>query len=271
MRIKGKFLDARHPQAHFENEQNRLEFTTAAGVISVTQIAGLIARRIVWWIKEGETLAAGQQFGLIRFGSQVDMTFPISAQLRIKAGDRVKAGETVLAELVASGAESMKRSIYIFPSLLTLGNLASGVMAIIFSANDHFTSAAWAIIAGVILDMSDGRVARWMGATSQFGLELDSLSDLTTFGVAPAIMMYQLALSPLGRPGYMIAIFFVRLAAALRLARFNLKASQQQRPDKAFVFRWLAGTRRRRVSWPLSFSATSFLTTATSMSKPSRF
>ena len=96
---KGKFLDARDPKAPFENEQNRLEISTAAGVISVTQIAGLIARRIVCWKKEGDKVNAGDQFGLIRFGSQVDMTFPASAQMRIKAGDRVKAGETVLAEL----------------------------------------------------------------------------------------------------------------------------------------------------------------------------
>jgi phosphatidylserine decarboxylase len=101
---KGKFLDARHPQAHFENEQNRLDIIGQAGSlmvpISVTQIAGLIARRIVCWTKEGASLAAGQQFGLIRFGSQVDITFPVSARVRIKVGDRVEAGQTVLAEIV---------------------------------------------------------------------------------------------------------------------------------------------------------------------------
>jgi phosphatidylserine decarboxylase len=96
---QGKFLDARDPQAHFENEQNRIEMTTAAGPVSVTQIAGLIARRIVCWIKAGDTLAGGQQFGLIRFGSQVDITFPVSAKLRVQTGERVKAGESVLAEL----------------------------------------------------------------------------------------------------------------------------------------------------------------------------
>jgi CDP-diacylglycerol---serine O-phosphatidyltransferase len=117
----------------------------------------------------------------------------------------------------------MRRGIYLFPSLLTLANLASGIMSILFSANYHFTSAAWAIIAGIILDMLDGRVARWANATSQFGLELDSLCDAVTFGIAPAVMMYQVALSPLGRPGYAPAIFF-GMAAVLRLARFNLRA-----------------------------------------------
>ncbi len=117
----------------------------------------------------------------------------------------------------------MKKGIYLFPSLLTLGNLAAGVMSIIYAAGDHLSSAAWCIIAGVILDILDGRVARWAGATSQFGVELDSLCDVVTFGVAPAFLMYQVALQPLGRPGYMIAVFFVMMAA-VRLARFNLRA-----------------------------------------------
>lgn len=117
----------------------------------------------------------------------------------------------------------MKRGVYLFPSLLTLSNLTAGIVAILFAANYHFTSAAWAIVAGIIMDMLDGRVARWMGATSHFGLELDSLADLVTFGVAPSVLMYQLALEPLGRPGVMIVVFFV-LGAALRLARFNLRA-----------------------------------------------
>jgi len=116
----------------------------------------------------------------------------------------------------------MKRGVYLFPSLLTLANLSAGIVAIIFASNDRYNAAAWAILAGILLDITDGRVARWMGATSQFGLELDSLADLVTFGVAPALLMYQLALEPLGRPGYMIAVFFV-LTAALRLARFNLR------------------------------------------------
>src|SRR5258708_3904707 len=117
----------------------------------------------------------------------------------------------------------MKKGIYIIPSLITLGNLAAGVMSILFAMQDHLSSAAWCIIAGIIMDMMDGRVARWTGATSQFGVELDSLCDLVTFGVAPAILMYQVALQPLGRPGYMIVVFFA-MTAALRLARFNLRS-----------------------------------------------
>lgn len=99
---KGKFLDARDPQACFENEQNRIEIVKADGSapVVITQIAGLIARRIVWWIKEGQEVKAGEQIGLIRFGSQVDMVLPKTAKLRVKAGDVVTAGDHVIAELV---------------------------------------------------------------------------------------------------------------------------------------------------------------------------
>lgn len=117
----------------------------------------------------------------------------------------------------------MKKGIYFFPSIVTLANLAAGVMSILYASGDHLTNAAWCIIAGIVMDMLDGRVARWAGATSQFGVELDSLCDLVSFGVAPAFMMYQIALQPLGRPGYMIVIFFASMAA-VRLARFNVRA-----------------------------------------------
>src|SRR6185295_11466479 len=89
----GKFLDARDPRAPFENERHEIEFEpkNLKGPVVVTQIAGLIARRIVWWLREGQSLSAGEQFGLIRFGSQVDISFPVTANVRIKAGDRVEA------------------------------------------------------------------------------------------------------------------------------------------------------------------------------------
>jgi phosphatidylserine decarboxylase len=97
----GKFLDARNPQAPFENEQNRIEIVSDSGKTSlvVTQIAGLIARRIVCWVKEGQRVQAGERIGLIRFGSQVDVVMPKEAKLRVKAGDFVTAGDTVLADL----------------------------------------------------------------------------------------------------------------------------------------------------------------------------
>ena len=98
---KGKFLDARDPQAPFVNEQNRIEIVSSSGNLTlvVTQIAGLIARRIVCWVKEGQTVQAGERIGMIRFGSQVDVVMPKSVMLKVKAGDVVTAGDTVLAEI----------------------------------------------------------------------------------------------------------------------------------------------------------------------------
>jgi phosphatidylserine decarboxylase len=99
---KGKFLDARDPRAAFENEQNRIEIVpldSESGGVVVTQIAGLIARRIVCWVKPGQVVESGERLGLIRFGSQVDVVFPQKAKLRVQTGQSVTAGDTVLAEM----------------------------------------------------------------------------------------------------------------------------------------------------------------------------
>ncbi len=115
---------------------------------------------------------------------------------------------------------AIKKGIYIVPSLITSAALFSGFYAIIASINDQFYMAAWAILLAIFLDGMDGRVARLTGATSHFGVEYDSLSDLVAFGVAPAIMMYNWVLQPFGKIGWMAAFLMV-ICAALRLARFN--------------------------------------------------
>ncbi|HVO33415.1 MAG TPA: CDP-diacylglycerol--serine O-phosphatidyltransferase, partial [Elusimicrobiota bacterium] len=147
----------------------------------------------------------------------------------------------------------MKRGIYFVPTVITSGNLGAGVASILFTLQGHLTSAAWAIIAGIILDMVDGRIARWAGATSQFGLELDSLADLVSFGVAPSVLMYQAALEPLGlgRAGYGIAIFYA-IMAAWRLARFNLKARDGE-PTNYFVGLPVPGAAGALASFVLSY------------------
>lgn len=96
---KGTFLDARHERAHLDNEQNLVTITTKHGPVVVNQIAGLIARRIVCWIGEGAVVSQGQRYGLIRFGSQVDVVVPQNSVVwNVKAGDKVVGGETVLAK-----------------------------------------------------------------------------------------------------------------------------------------------------------------------------
>ena len=93
----GKFFAASVPKASLENEQNALVLERPSGErILCVQIAGLIARRIVCWVKKGDRLQAGARFGLIRFGSRVDLYLPVETRLRVKVGDKVKGGETIL-------------------------------------------------------------------------------------------------------------------------------------------------------------------------------
>jgi CDP-diacylglycerol--serine O-phosphatidyltransferase len=96
-----------------------------------------------------------------------------------------------------------------------------GFFSMVESIQGEFATAAWAILAAAVFDMLDGRIARLAKATSQFGVEYDSLSDLISFGVAPSILLYQWALQPFERLGWAAAFLFVA-CGALRLARFNV-------------------------------------------------
>ncbi|MBF0169964.1 MAG: CDP-diacylglycerol--serine O-phosphatidyltransferase [Nitrospinae bacterium] len=118
-----------------------------------------------------------------------------------------------------------RKGIYIVPSLITSAAFCAGFYAIIASINGQFYYAAWAIIVAMFFDGMDGRVARLTGATSHFGVELDSLSDLMSFGAAPAILMYNWVLQPYGAVGWMAAFLFT-LCGALRLARFNTQVGE---------------------------------------------
>jgi CDP-diacylglycerol--serine O-phosphatidyltransferase len=119
--------------------------------------------------------------------------------------------------------EGLKKGIYILPSLFTCGNMSFGILSIISSINGDFITAAWFLVAALGCDILDGRIARMTNTTSMFGMQLDSLSDLVSFGIAPAIMMYMLVLKNMGNPGIAVAVLFV-LCSALRLARFNVLA-----------------------------------------------
>lgn len=94
----GKFLPAMKPEAHVENEQNIITLRSAKGNFEVRQIAGILARRVVSWVRAGQQVEQGQQIGFIKFGSQVDLTVPASARIKVKTGDKVRGGLTVLAE-----------------------------------------------------------------------------------------------------------------------------------------------------------------------------
>ena len=116
--------------------------------------------------------------------------------------------------------EQKRRGIYLLPNLLTTAGLFSGFFAIVSSMNGRFESAAVAIFVAMIFDGLDGRVARMTNTQSEFGAEYDSMADMVSFGVAPAIVAYNWGLTGLGKIGWLAAFIYVA-AAALRLARFN--------------------------------------------------
>jgi CDP-diacylglycerol--serine O-phosphatidyltransferase len=126
-----------------------------------------------------------------------------------------------------------RRGIYLLPNLFTTGALFAGFYAIVMAMNGRFEHAAAAIFIAMVLDGLDGRVARLTRTQSAFGAEYDSLSDMVSFGVAPALVMYSFALKDMGKLGW-IAAFIYCAGAALRLARFNTMLEVQ---DK----RWFQG------------------------------
>ncbi|GGD34403.1 CDP-diacylglycerol--serine O-phosphatidyltransferase [Pseudoxanthomonas indica] len=132
------------------------------------------------------------------------------------------------------------RGIYLLPNLFTTAGLFAGFYAIIAAANEQFVHAAIAVFVAGLMDGIDGRVARLTGTSSDFGVQYDSLADLVSFGLAPALVMYHWSLSALkldsqtmGRVGWAVA-FLYAACAALRLARFNTQVGSV---DK----RWFIG------------------------------
>jgi CDP-diacylglycerol--serine O-phosphatidyltransferase len=117
------------------------------------------------------------------------------------------------------------RGIYLLPNLFTVAAIFAGFYAIIASMKGHYEYAAIAIFVAVILDGLDGRIARLVHAQSEFGGQLDSLSDMVSFGVAPALVMYTWSLAVMGKPGW-LAAFIYAVCTALRLARFNIQAKK---------------------------------------------
>ena len=118
-------------------------------------------------------------------------------------------------------ARRFRRGVYLLPSMFTLANMFSGYACIVYAMRGELEKAAPLIGLAIVVDMLDGRVARMTGSTSQFGIEFDSLADVISFGVAPAIMAFQWGLHPLGRVGWAAGFIFV--AGAIRLARFNIQ------------------------------------------------
>lgn len=123
-------------------------------------------------------------------------------------------------EVTENGRSVRRKGVFLLPNLLTTGALFSGFYAILASMNGKFEVAAIAIFVAMIFDGLDGRVARLTNTQSAFGVEYDSLSDMVSFGIAPAVVAFSWSLNALGKVGWAVAFIYAS-CTALRLARFN--------------------------------------------------
>lgn len=124
--------------------------------------------------------------------------------------------------------QGIRRGVSLLPSLFTVANLFCGWSCVVYAMRGELETAAPFIGVAIVLDMLDGRIARMTGTTSEFGVQLDSLADMISFGMAPAVLAYAWGLAPLGRLGWAAGFLFVT-AAALRLARFNIQRNTDKR------------------------------------------
>lgn len=146
-----------------------------------------------------------------------------------------KPARVAVTEQTQERRTKQRKGIYLLPNLLTTGALFAGFYSIIAAIDGNFSSSALAIYIAMFLDGLDGRVARLTSTASEFGKEFDSLSDMVSFGLTPAIVTYQWGVERLseygalwGRLGWLAAFLYVA-AAAFRLARFNLNSGREDR------------------------------------------
>ena len=121
----------------------------------------------------------------------------------------------------------MKKShlIYILPNLFTASSIFVGIISIVEASKGHFVLASWLILLALVFDGLDGRVARMTNTTSQFGVEFDSLADIISFGIAPAMILYFFIGQEFGRFGILVSALYV-IFGAIRLARFNISTAK---------------------------------------------
>jgi len=162
-----------------------------------------------------------------------------------------------------------RKGIYLLPNLFTTGALFSGFYAVVAAMNGQFENAAIAIFVAMVLDGLDGRVARMTNTQSDFGAEYDSLADMVSFGVAPALVAFSWSLQDLGKVGW-VAAFVYCAGAALRLARFNTQIAVADKnyftglasPSAAAIVAgtvWVfseGGTPGANVDWLMAFIVT---------------
>jgi len=115
--------------------------------------------------------------------------------------------------------------LYVLPNLFTASSIFVGVISIVEASKEHFVLASWLILLALIFDGLDGRIARMTNTTSQFGVEFDSLADIISFGIAPAMLLYFFIGHEFGRFGILVSALYV-IFGAIRLARFNISTAK---------------------------------------------
>ena len=261
---RGRFLNAELDKASTENERNALVIESEHGAIGCVQIAGLVARRIICWCRVGEQMEVGERFGLIRFGSRLDVFLPEgrraarlgrpdggrrrdrAGRIRLDQGadgrphrltgqNREKDVETPFPPFEPDGPEAQAgrgprlREIsprLMVPNLITVLAICAGLTGVRLAFEQRFETAVAMVLLAAFLDGIDGRVARLLKATSKFGAQMDSLADIVNFGVAPALVLYVFLLDQARSFGWIAAMMYA-IAAGLRLARFNVMAERE--------------------------------------------
>ena len=140
----------------------------------------------------------------------------------------MKDNKAKITALKSSSKKKPSKGIYVLPNLFTTAGLFAGFYAIMQARLGHYEAACLAIYVAMIMDTIDGRLARLTNTMSDFGSEYDSLADMVSFGVAPAMVMYEFAFSGLGRIGWLVAFIYIA-CAAIRLARFNVSNADEKR------------------------------------------
>ena len=187
---KGQFKNVIKPAAWDVNEHLLIgmENDKKKTKILISMIAGLIARRIRFFRETDSHVGQGERFGLIKYGSANAIYLPASEfEITVKS---VKNQSDPNHYCYNS---KMKKIIHIVPNFVTFLNLFSGFLSIYLSFKDEIGLASMAIMLATIFDLLDGRLARVLGVSSEMGKELDSFSDLTTFGIAPAFLFFNFA------------------------------------------------------------------------------
>ncbi len=191
--VQGEYFAANADKASERNEQMVIGMQNAQGKVLFKQIAGFIARRIVCSLKKKDTVTMGERFGMIKFGSRVDVFVPKNAVIRVESRAKDTGGRNCscgIFQCAERSAKPMRITRAVVPSLFTTLNIFCGFLAIISAQEGHIRHAAWFIILAAIFDSLDGVMARITKSSSQFGVELDSLADVVSFGAAPSFMAY---------------------------------------------------------------------------------